>query len=52
MKGRNPEVTVLNNYLDVKYGKLFKCYEDLLKEDMVITAKAVKARFLGFDSPF
>jgi len=52
MRGRSAEATVLNNYLDVKYGKLLQCYEDLLKEDVIITAKAVKARFLGSDSSF
>lgn len=52
MKGRNPEAAVLNNYLDAKYGRLLQCYEDLLKEDRVITAKAIKARFLGSDATF
>lgn len=52
MKGRNPEATVLNNYLDAKYARLLQCYEDLLKEDKVITAKAIKARFLGSDATF
>lgn len=50
MKGRNPKATVINNYLDSKYSKLLQCYEELLKEDRVITAQAVKARFLGSDS--
>ncbi|WP_311195943.1 site-specific integrase [Antarcticibacterium sp. 1MA-6-2] len=52
MKGRSPEATILNNYLDAKYAKLLQCYEDLLKEDIIITARAVKARFLGSDSTF
>ena len=52
LKGRNLEATVLNNYLDAKYSKLLQCYEDLLKEDRIITAKAIKARFLGADATF
>ena len=40
IKGRNPQTTLLNNYLDAKYAKLLQCYEDLLKEDGVITAQA------------
>ncbi|CAN5400697.1 site-specific integrase [soil metagenome] len=52
MKGRNPEATVLNNHLDAKYAKLLQCYEDLLKEDLVITAQAIKSRFMGTDATF
>ena len=50
VKGRSSEATVLNNYLDSKYAKLLQCYEDLLKEDKVITAQAIKSRFLGSDA--
>ncbi len=52
LKGRSPEATILNNYLDGKYAKFLQCYEDLLKEDKVITARAIKARFLGADATF
>lgn len=52
IKGRNQEATRLNNYLDAKYAKLLQCYEDLLKENQVITAQAVKSRFLGSDITF
>ena len=52
IKGRNPQATLLNNYLDAKYAKLLQCYEDLLKEDCVITAQAIKSRFLGADATF
>lgn len=52
MKGRNPEATVLNKFLDSKFARLLQCYEDLLKEDGVITAKVIKARFLGSDATF
>ena len=52
IKGRNPQTTLLNNYLDAKYAKLLQCYEDLLKEDGVITAQAIKSRFLGADATF
>lgn len=50
IKGRNREATILNNYLDAKYAKLLQCYEDLLKEDCIITAKGIKSRFLGSDA--
>ncbi len=50
LKGRNPGATVMNNYLDAKYARLLQCYEELLKEDRVITAQAVKSRFLGSDA--
>jgi len=52
IKGRNPEATRLNNYLDAKYAKLLECYEELLKEDAIITARAIKSRFLGADATF
>ncbi|TDN89439.1 site-specific recombinase XerD [Salegentibacter sp. 24] len=52
LKGRNLEATTLNNYLDAKYSKLLQCYEDLLKENGVITAQAIKSRFLGADTTF
>src|SRR5690606_32519275 len=52
IKGRSPEATILNNYLDAKYAKLLQCYEDLLKEDKVITARGIKARFLGADASY
>ncbi|GHA44344.1 transposase [Salinimicrobium marinum] len=52
IKGRNPEATILNNYLDAKYAKLLQCYEDLLKEDGIITAQAIKSRFLGSDASY
>ena len=52
VKGRSSEATILNNYLDAKYSKLLQCYEDLLKEDKVITAQAIKSRFLGSDATY
>lgn len=52
VKGRSSEATVLNNYLDAKYSKLLQCYEDLIKEDKVITAQAIKSRFLGSDATY
>ncbi|MFO7720055.1 MAG: site-specific integrase [Gillisia sp.] len=52
IKGRNPKATVLNNFLDAKYAKLLQCYEDLLKEDCIITARAIKSRFLGSDATY
>ncbi|MDX1753194.1 MAG: Arm DNA-binding domain-containing protein, partial [Salinimicrobium sediminis] len=52
VKGRGPEAKTLNHFLDSKYAKLLQCYEDLLKEDKIITPRAIKARFLGSDTTF
>jgi integrase/recombinase XerD len=49
IKGRNPDATRLNGYLDAKYSRLLQCYEDLLKEDLLITAKTINAKFQGID---
>ncbi|HPF11734.1 MAG TPA: site-specific integrase [Flavobacteriaceae bacterium] len=48
-RGNTTKIKILNNYLDVVYDKLLHCHKQLLSEDKVITAKAIKARYLGFD---
>lgn len=48
-RGNATKIKILNNYLDVVYDKLLNCHKQLLNEDKVITANAIKARFLGFD---
>ena len=50
VKGRGAEAKALNHYLDSKYAKLLQCYEELLKEEKIITPRAIKARFLGSDT--
>lgn len=46
---RTPQARALNSYLDQVYGDLLECHKQLLSEKKIITAKAIKARFLGED---
>jgi len=48
-RGTNQKSRILNSYLDETYNHLFKCYRDLMNEYKLITAQAVKARYLGND---
>ena len=49
IRGRNAEKTAVNAYLDRIYSRILDCQEALQKENKLLTAKAVKARFLGLD---
>lgn len=49
IKGRKADKTAINSYLDRTYSRLLDCQETLQKENKLITAKAIKARFLGLD---
>lgn len=49
IKGRKAEKTAINAYLDRTYSRLLDCQETLQKENKLVTAKAIKARFLGLD---
>lgn len=49
IKGRKAEKTSINAYLDRIYSRLLDCQEALQKENKLINAKAIKARFLGLD---
>ncbi len=40
---------MLNSYLDETYNHIFQCYRDLKMDGKLITAKSVKARYLGED---
>lgn len=46
---RTPEGKALNNYLDQVYAKLLDCHKQLSADFKLITAKAIKARFIGED---
>ncbi|MFI8379811.1 site-specific integrase [Leeuwenhoekiella sp. NPDC079379] len=46
---RSAEGKALNSYLDQVYTKLLTCHNDLLDEFNVVTARSIKARFLGQD---
>lgn len=46
---RTPEGKALNTYLDQVYAKLLECYKQLSSEFELVTAKSIKARFVGHD---
>lgn len=48
-RGTSQKSRILNSYLDETYNHFFKCYRDLKSEHKLITAQAVKARYLGED---
>jgi len=50
VKGNCKEARTLNLYLDQEQARLFECYQELRAEQQLVTAQAVKARFLGLDT--
>lgn len=48
-KGTGQKSRILNTYLDETYNQLFQAYQDLKSERNQITARTIKARFLGLD---
>ncbi|RXJ51302.1 site-specific integrase [Gelidibacter gilvus] len=48
-RGSSYKTKVLNTYLDQVYSHLLDCHKQLLEEGKIITANAVKARYLGLD---
>ncbi|WP_142785243.1 phage integrase SAM-like domain-containing protein [Changchengzhania lutea] len=48
-KPRTPNAPALNAYLDQVYADLLACHKQLLSEFKLITAQAIKARYLGED---
>lgn len=44
---RTPEGNALNDYLDQVYAKLLDCHKQLSFDYKLITAKSIKARFVG-----
>ncbi|MEO0505587.1 MAG: site-specific integrase [Bacteroidota bacterium] len=48
-RGTTTNARFLNNYLDNIYSKLLNCHKQLLEEDKIISASAIKARYLGKD---
>ena len=42
-RGTSHQVRAFNNYLDSVYSKLLACHKQLLDEDRLITANAIKA---------
>lgn len=49
-RGTSPAIRNLNQYLDQVYNKLLDCHKELSAENKIITAKSIKARFLGTDA--
>lgn len=47
--GLSQKARLLNNYLDEVYVQIMVAHKQLLSENKVITAQAIKARFLGQD---
>ncbi|SFW61869.1 Site-specific recombinase XerD [Sinomicrobium oceani] len=47
--GNSQKARMLNSYLDETYNHIFQCYRDLKMDGKLITAKSVKARYLGED---
>jgi len=48
-KGHSIEARQLNQYLDLVQSRFFQCYQELTSKGKLITAKLVKAIFLGDD---
>ncbi len=48
-KGTGQKSRILNTYLDETYNQLFQAYQNLKSEHKQITARSIKARFLGLD---
>lgn len=46
-KGSSAEARQLNQYIDQAYTKLFQIYQDLKFQEKLITAKLIKAHFVG-----
>jgi len=47
--GTSQKTRLLNSYLDEVYTQIMEAYKQLLREGKVITAQAIKARYLGQD---
>lgn len=52
VKGNKQEAKLLNRYLEQIRNKVYEAYEELLNENKLITAQAIKARFLGEDEKY
>ena len=49
---KTPQAKALNLYLDQVHADLLDCYKELSRELPIVTAQAIKARFLGEDQQF
>ncbi len=48
-KGKSPEITALNSYLEQIRGQLTGHYQDLVISKQPVTVEAVKDKFLGIE---
>ncbi|HEY9168814.1 MAG TPA: site-specific integrase [Lutibacter sp.] len=49
VKGTGQDARIINGYIEQSQAALFQAYQDLKAERKMITAEAVKSRFLGTD---
>ncbi|NYJ28686.1 site-specific integrase [Allomuricauda sp. ARW1Y1] len=49
VRGSSAHIRELNAYLDSVYGALLVCHRELLEEHRVVSANAIKSRYLGED---
>lgn len=49
VKGNNQQAKLFNKYLQQVRNKIYEAYEELVMEKKLITAQAIKSRFLGED---
>ncbi len=49
VKGHSAEAKRLNQYLDLAHARFFQCYQEITSKGKKVTAKLVKASFLGED---
>lgn len=49
LSSRAPDAKIINSFLDRIHADLLECYQQLISECKLITAQAVKARFIGQD---
>jgi len=50
VRGNTAEIRILNKYLDHVYRQLLDCHKQLLEEHLMVTSRAIKARYLGEDN--
>lgn len=48
-KGTRHDIKILNTYLEQVRTRLYECHQQLEKERKLVTAEAIKSRYLGQD---
>lgn len=52
VKGNKDNAKLLNQFLEQIRNKIYESYEELLRENKLITAQAIKARYFGEDEKY